>query len=190
MKLSVIIVNYNVRAYLEQCLRTVFKALEGFEGEVFVVDNQSTDGSVEMVRRAFPVQVRLMANTENVGFSRANNQAIRASTGEHVLLLNPDTVVGEDVFRKVVAFLDADPKAGGLGVKMIDGTGSIPPREQTRASDTGRGLLQDHRPYAPISRAAASSAATIWGTCRRTRRRPSRSSPVPACSCASGRWTK
>lgn len=129
MKLSVIIVNYNVRAYLEQCLRTVFKALEGIEGEVFVVDNQSTDGSVEMVRGKFP-QVKLIANTENVGFSRANNQAIRASIGEHVLLLNPDTVVGEDVFRKVLAFLDAHPKAGGLGVRMIDGTGQFLPESK------------------------------------------------------------
>ncbi|MBL7957566.1 MAG: glycosyltransferase family 2 protein, partial [Flavobacteriales bacterium] len=129
MKLSVIIVNYNVRAYLEQCLRAVFKSMEGIEGEVFVVDNQSTDGSVEMVRDRFPL-VRLMANAENVGFSRANNQAIRASTGEHVLLLNPDTVVGEDVFRKVLDFLDANPSVGGLGVRMIDGTGQFLPESK------------------------------------------------------------
>ena len=129
MKLSVIIVNYNVRAYLEQCLRTVFTALEGVPGEVFVVDNLSTDGSVEMVRDKFP-QVRLIANQENVGFSRANNQAIREALGEYVLLLNPDTVVGEDVFRKVVDFLDAHPKAGGLGVKMIDGTGRFLPESK------------------------------------------------------------
>ncbi len=129
MKLSVIIVNYNVRAYLEQCLRAVFKSMEGIEGEVFVVDNQSTDGSVEMVRDRFPL-VHLMANAENVGFSRANNQAIKASTGEHVLLLNPDTVVGEDVFRKVVDFLDANPSVGGLGVRMIDGTGQFLPESK------------------------------------------------------------
>jgi GT2 family glycosyltransferase len=129
MKLSVIIVNYNVRAYLEQCLRTVFTALEGLEGEVFVVDNLSTDGSVEMVREKFP-QVKLIANQENVGFSRANNQAIRIAKGDHVLLLNPDTVVGEDVFRKVVAFMDAHPKVGGLGVKMIDGTGHFLPESK------------------------------------------------------------
>jgi len=129
MKLSVIIVNYNVRAYLEQCLRTVFTALEGVDGEVFVVDNQSTDGSVEMVREEFP-QVRLIANKENVGFSRANNQAILQSRAEHVVLLNPDTVVGENVFRDVLAFLDADPKAGGLGVKMIDGAGHFLPESK------------------------------------------------------------
>ncbi|MBK6832284.1 MAG: glycosyltransferase [Flavobacteriales bacterium] len=129
MKLSVIIVNYNVRAYLEQCLRTVFTALDGIEGDVFVVDNQSNDGSVEMVREKFQ-QVRLIANADNVGFSRANNQAIRASDAEYVVLLNPDTVVGEDIFRKVLDFLDAHPKAGGLGVKMIDGTGHFLPESK------------------------------------------------------------
>ena len=129
MKLSVIIVNYNVRAYLEQCLTTVEAALKGLDGDVFVVDNLSTDGSVEMVRSKFP-KVKLMANTENVGFSRANNQAIRASNAEHVVLLNPDTVVGEDVFRKVITFLDEHPRAGGLGVKMIDGTGSFLPESK------------------------------------------------------------
>lgn len=129
MKLSVIIVNYNVKAYLEQCLRTVFEALKGMEAEVFVVDNLSTDGSAEMVREKYP-EVRLIANQENVGFSRANNQAIRASTAEYVVLLNPDTVVGEDVFHKVVDFMDAHPKAGGLGVKMIDGTGRFLPESK------------------------------------------------------------
>ncbi|HRH71107.1 MAG TPA: glycosyltransferase family 2 protein [Flavobacteriales bacterium] len=129
MKLSVIIVNYNVRAYLEQCLRTVEEALKDIEGDVFVVDNQSTDGSVDMVREKFP-SVRLIANAENVGFSRANNQAIRASSADYVVLLNPDTVVGEDVFRKVITFMDTHPKAGGLGVKMIDGTGNFLPESK------------------------------------------------------------
>jgi len=129
MKLSVIIVNYNVRAYLEQCLRAVMAAMEGLPGEVFVVDNLSTDGSVEMVRERFP-QVRLIANAENVGFSRANNQAIREAQGDHVLLLNPDTIVGEDVFRKVVAFMDTHPKVGGVGVRMIDGTGRFLPESK------------------------------------------------------------
>lgn len=129
MKLSVIIVNYNVKAYLEQCLRTVFEALKGMEAEVFVVDNLSTDGSAEMVREKYP-EVRLIANQVNVGFSRANNQAIRESAAEYVVLLNPDTVVGEDVFHKVVDFLDAHPKAGGLGVKMIDGTGRFLPESK------------------------------------------------------------
>lgn len=129
MKLSVVIVNYNVKAFLEQCLRSVNEALKGIESEVFVVDNQSTDGSVDMLYEQFP-EVKVLANKVNVGFSRANNQAIRVCSGEYVLLLNPDTVVGEDVFRKVVAFLDANPKAGGLGVKMIDGTGRFLPESK------------------------------------------------------------
>ncbi len=129
VKLSVVIVNYNVRAYLEQCLRTVSTAMQGIDGEVFVVDNQSTDGSVEMVRSKFP-DVKLIANTENVGFSRANNQAIRVAQGEYVLLLNPDTVVGEEVFIKAITFLDERPRVGGLGVKMIDGTGRFLPESK------------------------------------------------------------
>ncbi|MFZ1659772.1 MAG: glycosyltransferase family 2 protein, partial [Flavobacteriales bacterium] len=129
MKLSVIIVNYNVRSYLEQCLRSVEEALRGLDGDIYVVDNLSTDGSVEMVQALFPA-VKLMANRENVGFSRANNQAIRASDAEYVVLLNPDTVVGEDVFHKAVAFMDNDPKVGGLGVKMIDGTGRFLPESK------------------------------------------------------------
>ncbi|MBK6541245.1 MAG: glycosyltransferase family 2 protein [Flavobacteriales bacterium] len=129
MKLSVIIVNYNVRAYLDQCLRAVLEAMKDISGEVFVVDNLSTDGSVELVRDSYP-GVKLIANAENVGFSRANNQAIRLAQGEYVLLLNPDTVVGEDVFHKVIAFMDAHPKAGGLGVKMVDGTGRFLPESK------------------------------------------------------------
>jgi O-antigen biosynthesis protein len=129
MKLTVVIVNYNVRAYLEQCLHTVAKAMDGIDGEVYVVDNQSTDGSIEMVRERFP-EVHLIANQENVGFSRANNQAIRLAKGEFVLLLNPDTVVGEDVFRSVLRFMDEKPACGGLGVKMIDGTGRFLPESK------------------------------------------------------------
>lgn len=129
MKLSIIIVNYNVRYFLEQCLQSVRKAVRGLEAEVYVVDNTSSDGSVEMVREQFP-EVHLIVNTENVGFSKANNQAIRKSTGEYVLLLNPDTVVEEDTFRKVCTFMDAHPDAGGLGVYMIDGKGNFLPESK------------------------------------------------------------
>lgn len=129
MKLSVIIVNYNVRYFLEQCLVSVLKAIENINAEVFVVDNISTDDSVDMVKEKFP-QVNLIANTENVGFSRANNQAIKISKGEYVLLLNPDTVVEEDAFEKCIEFMDANPKAGGLGVKMIDGNGIFLPESK------------------------------------------------------------
>ena len=124
--LSVIIVSYNVRAFLEQCLVSVQRASEGLALDVWVVDNHSVDGSVEMVQTRFP-EVHLIANEENVGFSKANNQAIRKSQGRHVLLLNPDTVVREDTFRKCLAHAEAHPKLGGMGVPMYDGTGKYLP---------------------------------------------------------------
>jgi GT2 family glycosyltransferase len=129
MKLSVIIVNYNVEFFLEQCLLSVFRALEHTEGEVFVVDNNSIDGSVAMVRQKFP-SVILIDNKENAGFSRANNQALKLAKGEYHLLLNPDTIVEEDTFEKVIRFMDEHPDAGGLGVKMIDGKGNFLPESK------------------------------------------------------------
>lgn len=129
MKLSVVIVNYNVKYFLEQCLHSVEAAVKGLEAEVFVVDNNSVDGSVEMVQEKFP-GVKLIVNKENTGFSKANNQAIYQSTGEYVLLLNPDTVVEHDTFLKSVAFMDAHPDAGGLGIKMVDGKGRFLPESK------------------------------------------------------------
>lgn len=115
--------------FLEQCLNAVFAALRNCNGEVFVVDNNSIDNSISMVEDKFP-QVKLIANKENVGFSRANNQAIRQSNGRYVLLLNPDTVVEEDTFEKCVSFMDKTPDAGGLGVRMIDGKGKFLPESK------------------------------------------------------------
>jgi GT2 family glycosyltransferase len=129
MKLSVIIVNYNVEYFLEQCLNSVYKALEKVEGEVFVVDNNSIDGSCAMVKAKFP-KVILIENKINTGFSKANNQAIAVAKGEYVLLLNPDTVVEEDTFFKTVNFMDSHPNSGGLGVKMIDGKGHFLPESK------------------------------------------------------------
>jgi GT2 family glycosyltransferase len=134
MKLSIVIVNYNVKHFLEQCLLSVQKALAGIDGEVWVVDNTSVDGSQQMVAEKFP-WVKLVANTKNVGFSKGNNQAIRECKGEYVLLLNPDTVVEETTFSKIIAFMDAHPDAGALGVKMIDGNGKFLP-ESKRALPT------------------------------------------------------
>ena len=124
MQLSVVIVNYNVKCFLEQCLLSVQKASEGLEVEVWVVDNNSVDGSVEMVREKFP-WVRLIANADNPGFAKANNQALRQAAGKYMLLLNPDTVVEHDTFRKCVDFMEAHPDCGGLGVKMINGEGKF-----------------------------------------------------------------
>lgn len=129
MKLSIVIVNYNVQHFLEQCLHSVYQALNNIEAEVWVVDNNSVDGSVEMVQEKFP-QVKLVASKDNLGFSKGNNLAIKKSTGEYVLLLNPDTLVEEDTFEKVVAFMDENPKAGGLGVKMVDGKGKFLPESK------------------------------------------------------------
>ena len=129
MKLSVIIVNYNVRHFLEQCLHSVMRACEGVDAEVTVVDNNSVDGSCHMVRQKFPV-VNLIENRVNTGFSVANNQAVRVARGEYILLLNPDTVVEEDTFKKATEFMDSHPEAGGLGVKMIDGKGRFLPESK------------------------------------------------------------
>ena len=113
MKLSIVIVNYNVKFFLEQCLVSVFEASKDIETEVWVVDNNSVDGSVAMVREKFP-QVHLIANTDNPGFSKANNQALRQITGEYALLLNPDTLVEKDTFRKCIDFMESHPDCGGL----------------------------------------------------------------------------
>lgn len=104
-------------------------AIQNLESEVFVVDNNSVDGSVAMVASKFP-SVKLIANKDNVGFSKANNQAMRLARGEYVLLLNPDTLVEGDTFEKVVQFMDEHPEAGGLGIKMVDGKGNFLPESK------------------------------------------------------------
>ncbi len=129
MKLSVVIVNYNVEYFLEQCIHSVLAASKGLDVEVFMVDNDSVDGSVQMVKERFP-SVKVIDNKENLGFSKANNQAMRLAKGEYILLLNPDTVIEEDTLRKCLDFMDAHPEAGGLGVKMVDGKGIILPESK------------------------------------------------------------
>ena len=129
LKLAVIIVNYNVRHFLEQALLSVRKASEGLSVETWVVDNNSVDDSVAMVQLKFP-EVKLIANRENVGFSTANNQAIRLSTAEYVLLLNPDTVIQADTLQKTLDFMDSRPDVGGLGVRTIDGSGKFLPESK------------------------------------------------------------
>ena len=128
-KLSVIIVNYNVKYFLEQCLYSVRAAVTGMDAEVFVVDNNSTDGSVEYLRPKFP-EVVFIENKDNPGFAKANNQAIRQCTGEYVLLLNPDTVVGEESLRSLCFQMDEDPEIGAIGVKMLNGHGVFLPESK------------------------------------------------------------
>ena len=129
MDLSVIIVNFNVRDYLRQCLISVQSALEKIDSEIFVVDNNSDDGSADMVRKEFP-DVKLIVNTLNAGFSKANNQAINVSQGQFVLLLNPDTLVEKDTFSKCIEFMNTHPDCGALGIRMSDGDGKFLPESK------------------------------------------------------------
>lgn len=129
MDLTIIIVNYNVRHFLEQCLHSVLKSLESLKGEIIVVDNNSVDGSCQLLREKFP-DIALIENKKNLGFSKANNQGIRIAKGKYILLLNPDTIVQEDTFRKCFDFMESHPDAGSLGVKMIDGKGNFLPESK------------------------------------------------------------
>ena len=128
-KIAVIIVNYNVVFFLEQCLNSVSEAMKQEPAEVWVVDNNSVDGSVEMVREKFP-WVKVIANKDNKGFSKANNQAMELSQCKYQLLLNPDTVIEEDTLFKVVKYMDEHPEVGGLGVRMVDGKGIFLPESK------------------------------------------------------------
>ena len=134
MKLSIVIVSYNVRHYLDLCLQSVQKALEGVDGEVFVVDNASSDDTMTVLPSRYP-WVHFIVNEENLGFARANNIAIRQSKGKYVLLLNPDTTVAEQTLKGVVRFMDEHPKAGGAGVMMHNEDGTLAP-ESRRAIPT------------------------------------------------------
>lgn len=127
--LSIIIVNYNVKYLLEQCLRSVRAAAKDMEVEVIVVDNGSADGSVDYLRPLFP-EVQFIENTGNPGFAAANNQALRLCRGRYVLLLNPDTIVADDTLRSACRFMDRHPEAGAVGVKMIDAHGAFLPESK------------------------------------------------------------
>ena len=129
MELSVIIVNYNVKHFLEQCLISVKKALVGIEGEIIVVDNNSVDGSLNLLNNKFS-EIKVIANKKNTGFSVANNQGIKIAKGSNILLLNPDTVIQEDSLRKCLEFFDKNHDAGALGVKMYDGNGRFLPESK------------------------------------------------------------
>jgi len=128
-QISIIIVNFNVEHFLHLCLSSVIRATEGLKSEIWVVDNHSSDGSVEMVKDQFP-NVKLIESQENLGFSKGNNLAIKRSTGKYVLLLNPDTILAEDTLKKCLEFMEQMPEAGSLGAKMIDGSGRFLPESK------------------------------------------------------------
>jgi hypothetical protein len=126
MDLSIIIVNWKVRYLLEKCLRSIFEQPKNISFEVFVVDNNSGDGSVEMVREKFP-QVDLTSSTENLGFAKGNNLAIKKAAGRYILLLNPDTEILENALEKMVRFMDVHPECGVSGCKLLNPDLSLQP---------------------------------------------------------------
>ncbi|NNK89852.1 MAG: glycosyltransferase family 2 protein, partial [Saprospiraceae bacterium] len=127
--LSLVIVSYNVKHFLRQCLQSVIGS--DFEGkmEIWVVDNNSSDGSVNMINSDFP-EVKLIANKSNLGFSKANNQAIEQIDSDYTLILNPDTLLEEDTLSKCVSYMERNTDIGALGVKMIDGSGKYLPESK------------------------------------------------------------
>jgi GT2 family glycosyltransferase len=129
MQLSVVILNYNVRYFLEVCVLSVQKALENVDGEIIVVDNNSQDDSCAMMKQRFP-NVKLIENRENSGFPKGNNIGVAAAKGEYICILNPDTVVAEDTFTKALAFAKKQKELGIVGVKLIDGTGNFLPESK------------------------------------------------------------
>jgi len=129
LQLSIIIVNYNVKHFLEQCLYSVSRAIKGFEAEVIVVDNNSYDGSIAYLQSRFPC-TRFISNNENLGFAKACNQGFHEAGGKYVLFLNPDTIVPEDCFSLCIDFMEKNPDAGALGIKMIDGSGRFLPESK------------------------------------------------------------
>jgi GT2 family glycosyltransferase len=122
LSLSVIIINYNVKYFLEQCLLSVKKAIKNINGEIIVIDNNSTDESFSFFQNRFP-EVHFIWNKTNNGFAKANNQALKIAKGEYILFLNPDTIVPEDCFEKCIDFIKKEN--GALGVKMLDGAGNF-----------------------------------------------------------------
>ncbi|WP_179346032.1 glycosyltransferase family 2 protein [Winogradskyella ursingii] len=129
MKLSVIVLNYNVRYFLELCLQSVQDALKSIEAEIIVVDNSSSDDSCEMVKERFP-EVKLIENTQNLGFSKGNNIGVAESKGEYICILNPDTVIAEDTFIQILEFAKSKSNFGIVGCQLIDGTGKFLPESK------------------------------------------------------------
>ena len=185
-KLSVIIVNYNVKYFLEQCLYSVRAAVTGMDAEVFVVDNNSTDGAVEYLRPKFP-EVVFIENKDNPGFAKANNQAIRQCTGEYVLLLNPDTVVGEESLRSLCFQMDEDPEIGAIGVKMLNGHGVFLPESKRAFPSPCSARYSAFQSCFLTLRHSHVIACRIWIKSRRIRWRCWR---VRSCCFAMRRWIR
>lgn len=131
MKLSVVILNYNVRYFLELCIKSVQAAIVNIDAEIIIVDNNSKDDSVAMLKDKFP-EFKLIVNKENLGFSKANNIGVQQAKGEYVCILNPDTVVAEDTFTKILNFAHSKSKLGALGCQLINGVGDFLPESKRK----------------------------------------------------------
>lgn len=121
--ISIVIVNYNVKAFLEQCLMAIERAKRDLKLEIYIVDNASVDGSQAMIKKRFP-NVKLIENKKNIGFSKANNQALRKVKGKYVLILNPDTLIQEDTLLVLNEYLEKHEDTGAVGCKLINPDGS------------------------------------------------------------------
>lgn len=141
MKLSIIVVNYNVKFFLEHCLLSVIKARKGLSAEIIVVDNNSTDGSKEYLTPKFP-SVKFIWNSINLGFGKANNSAVLVAKGEYILFLNPDTILPEDCFEKCISFFEKNKNCGALGVRMVDGSGAFLNESKRCLPTASAGLFQ------------------------------------------------
>jgi len=130
MKVSIVILNYNVKYHLDACLQTVFNATKGIEAEIIVADNHSTDGSWEYFQDRYTDKVKFIWFDENLGFAKAYNKAVTMARGEYLLILNPDTLIAEDAIEKLLNFAENTPDAGIIGGKMIDGTGNYLPESK------------------------------------------------------------
>src|SRR3954463_8733009 len=129
MQLSVIIVNYNVKFFLEQCLCALKKAIEKIDAEVIVVDNCSADGSIDYLQKNFS-WVKFIVNTRNEGFAKANNIALKQCAGDNILFLNPDTIIPENILQRCLDFFNQHDDAGAVGVRMVDGSGNFLPESK------------------------------------------------------------
>lgn len=141
MKLSIVILNYNVQYFLEQCIRSVQRATTTLEAEIIVIDNNSSDQSCNMVRKLFP-DVTLIENKENVGFSKANNQAVAVAKGAYVCILNPDTAVAEDAFINCFNYIKTNENIGVLGAYLMDGTGHFLPESKRNVPTPKHSILK------------------------------------------------
>lgn len=141
MKLSVVILNYNVRYFVEQCIRSVQTAIRNIDAEIIVIDNNSPDDSCAMLRTLFP-EITLIENKENVGFSKANNQAVAVAKGEYLCILNPDTAVSEETFSQCLSYASTVPNMGALGTYLMDGTGNFLPESKRNVPTPKASLLK------------------------------------------------